>query len=94
MSNSSVLLIEKEQINFLNFPQEDVLEQKEDQEIRLNELKRIVSSNDFEKERRKIFFADDSGLKKIETTISAVTEKSVILKHTTMIPLKRVISIT
>lgn len=93
MSNSSVLLVEKEQIKYLNFPKEDILEQREDQELRLSKLKRLISSNNFEKEKVKIFFADDSGLKKIVTTISSITEKSIILKQASIIPLQRVVSI-
>lgn len=93
MQKQSFQPIEKEQIEFLNFPKEEVLDLKEDQIIRIHQLKRAQSLGNLEREKVKIFFVDDTGLKKVETTIWAVTDKSVVLKKSTIIPLSRIVSV-
>ncbi len=85
--------IEKEQIKFLKFPKKDVLSKKMDQLNRLIELNRAMLLGNLEREKVNIIFADENGYKKVETTIWGVTDKSVILKQSMLIPLQRIIRI-
>jgi len=92
--NLNVQLIDKEQIKFLTFPKEDVLNKKKDQVDRIIELQRALSLGNLERHKVKIVFVDNKGLKKVETTIWGITDKEVILKRSTIIPLERIISIS
>ncbi|WP_108805541.1 hypothetical protein [Aquimarina sp. Aq107] len=86
--------IEKEQIKFLTFPKEDVLNKRKDQIDRILELQRALSLGNLERQKVRIVFVDNKGLKKVETTIWGITDKEVILKQATIIPLERIISIS
>ncbi len=46
-----------------------------------------------ERSKVNIVFADEKGSKKVETTVWGVTDKSVILKQSTVIPLARTIKV-
>ncbi len=92
--NTNVQPIEKEQIKFLTFPKEDVLNKRKDQIDRILELQRALSLGNLERHKVKIVFVDNEGFKKVETTIWGITDKEVILKQATIIPLERIISIS
>ena len=83
-------LIDKELIASLNFPKEDVLEDKEDIAERRNNLDRALSLGNLEHVKIKIYFEDDISKKMVETTIWGVTEERVILKQGVVIPVKRI----
>ena len=83
-------LIDKELIASLNFPKEDVLEDKEDIAERRNNLDRALSLGNLEHVKIKIYFEDDISKKIVETTIWGVTEERVILKQGVVIPVKRI----
>ena len=83
-------LIDKELIASLNFPKEDVLEDKEDIAERRNNLDRALSLGNLEHVKIKIYFDDDISKKMVETTIWGVTEERVILKQGVVIPVKRI----
>ena len=83
-------LIDKEIITYLNFPKEDVLEDKEDIAERRNNLDRALSLGNLEHVKIKIYFEDDISKKMVETTIWGVTEERVILKQGVVIPVKRI----
>jgi len=91
--NVKIQLIEKEQIKFLSFPKEDVLNKKKDQIDRILKLQRALSLGNLAKHKVKIVFVDSKGIKKVETTIWGITDKEVILKQAAIIPLERIISI-
>jgi len=92
--NMTIQPIEKEQIKFLTFPKEDVLNKRKDQIDRILKLQRALSLGNLERQKVKIVFVDTEGLKKVETTIWGITDKEVILKQATIIPLERIISIS
>ena len=92
-SINNIEIIEKEQIKFLNFSKTEVLGKKNDQLNRFLDLKRAVALGNLEKGKVRITFVDDTGLKMVETTIWALTEKSVILKKSTIIPLQRILAV-
>ncbi|CAM1360375.1 conserved hypothetical protein [Tenacibaculum sediminilitoris] len=85
--------IAKEQIKFLKFPKEEVLQKKKAVLNRFLDLQRALSLGNLEREKVKIFFKDMDGLKKVETTVWGITDKSVILKEATIIPLERIVSV-
>lgn len=90
----NIKTIEKERIKSLVFPKEEVLERRKDQIDRFLELQRALSLGNLEHQKVKIIFVDNEGFKKVETTIWGITDKEVILKQATIIPLERIISIS
>lgn len=84
------LIIDKEAIGSLHFPETEVLSSAEEIQNRNYELKRAAQLGNGDHVKMKIIFEDNAGLKKVETTIWAVTDKSVILKHGATIPIKRI----
>ncbi|MBQ4818770.1 hypothetical protein [Aquimarina sp. MMG016] len=89
-----IMHIEKEQIKHLHFPKQEVLDTKRSKRDRYRKLLRGLSLGNLEHLKVKIVFADDEGTKEVETTIWGITDKSVILKQSTIIPLERIISIS
>lgn len=83
-------LIDKESIAYLNFPQIDVLKDKEEMIARINDLDRALSLGNLEHLKIKIYFEDDTSKKMVETTIWGVTDERVILKQGIVIPVKRI----
>ncbi|MDX6746767.1 hypothetical protein SHK09_08185 [Polaribacter sp. PL03] len=92
-STITAQLINKEQIVFLKFPKEEVLDKKEAIKNRCADLKRAMALGNLERGKVNILFKDNLGLKRVETTIWGVTDVAVILKKRTIIPLRRIISI-
>ncbi len=90
----NLVVVEKEDICSLHFPKEDVLQKIEDRRYRKMELQRAMSLGNLSQSKVKIFFQDDAGLKKVETTIWGITDKSVILKKSTIIPLERILAVS
>ncbi|RZS93975.1 hypothetical protein [Aquimarina brevivitae] len=90
----NVQTVKKESIKSLSFPKEEVLEKRKDQIDRFLELQRALSLGNLERQKVKIIFVDSEGFKKVETTIWGITDKEVILKQATIIPLERIISIS
>ena len=88
--NTVFELVDKEIITSLNFPKEDVLEDKEDIAERRNDLDRALSLGNLEHVKIKIYFEDDMSKKMVETTIWGVTEERVIFKQGVVIPVKRI----
>lgn len=83
-------LIEKEKIESLKFPQDEVLKDKELIKEREVELNRALALGNLEHTKIKIYFEDDSSRKLVETTVWGVTDKRVILKQGVVIPINRV----
>ena len=90
---TNIQIVEKKQIKYLSFPKEDVLSNKSEKINRFVKLHRILYSSDLDCKKVEIIFYDDVNLKKIETSITGVTDTSVILKSSTIIPLARIVSV-
>ncbi len=88
--NMNIQMVEKEQIKFLTFPKSEVLNKKIDQVNRIIDLRRALTLGNLEHLKVKIIFADDQGFKKVETTVWGITDREVILKQSTTIPLERI----
>ena len=81
-------LIEKEEITEFSFPAGDVLKTEEERSERLARIEKGTRLGNSSKRKVKIIFEDVDGLKKVETTIWGFTDKNVILKKTTIIPIR------
>jgi uncharacterized protein (UPF0248 family) len=87
------VIIEKESVAGLKFPEEDVLTSKDEKKIRNANLDRAMKLGNLEHGKIKIIFEDTTGLKQVETTVWGVTDKRVILKQGLVIPIHRVYEI-
>jgi hypothetical protein len=85
--------IEKEAIETLKFPSNEVLEDDAAISHRENELERALSLGNLEHSKIKIFFEDDISHKVVETTVWALTDESVVLKKGVGIPINRILKI-
>jgi hypothetical protein len=93
MKIASYETIEKEKIEDLKFPSNEVLTDKEKISERRRELDRALSLGNLEHAKIKIYFEDDQSKKVVETTVWGVTDKRVILKQGLVIPIHRVHSV-
>ena len=82
--------VEKENIKLLSFPQSDVLESKEEIQLRISELNRAMALGNLEHSKIRIYFEDNQSKKVVETTVWAVTDEGVVLKQGYSIPIHRI----
>jgi uncharacterized protein (UPF0248 family) len=82
--------IEKELISALIFPSSEVLVCPDLRKKRLHDLERATTLGNVEHSKIKITFEDAEGLKKVNTTIWATTDKRIILKQGVVIPIHRI----
>ena len=85
--------IEKESVSTLRFPNEEVLTSKEAKVNRTICLKRASVLGNIDHTKMKIIFKDNVGVKKVNTTVWAHTEKYVVLKGFNLIPLNRILDV-
>lgn len=91
---TTIKKVEKKEIKFLKFPKEDVLSNKAEKLNRFVKLHRALYLDNLKDDKKvNITFFDDMGLKIVETAISGITDKLVILKKSTIIPLARIVSV-
>lgn len=93
MAHISVAMIspvQKEDVTFLNFPNEEVLRSSEETAQRRLALERAVVLGNTFKGKTKIVFEDTTGIKQIETNIWGLTDKRVILIQGIVIPINRI----
>lgn len=84
------VLIEKENISELKFPDMDVLTSKDEVKMRFTNLERALKLGNLEHNKIKIIFEDSEGIKQVNTTVWGVTDKRVILKQGVVIPIQRI----
>lgn len=87
------ILVEKEAVASLHFPQLEVLTDLDEIQRRRTALERATSLGNLERGKASIIFEDDQGVKKVETTIWATTENSIILKQGVTIPINRILRV-
>jgi hypothetical protein len=90
MVASGFVKIEKENIEGLKFPNQDVLNSPDEIKKRQSDLERALSLGNIEQIKIKIFFEDTQSPKYVETTVWGVTDKRVILKQGLVIPINRI----
>jgi hypothetical protein len=86
--NSATTTVEKEEITSFSFPKGDVLSSEIKKAERQSRIKKAMRLGNSIKRKVKIIFEDAEGLKKVETTIWGFTDKNIILKKTTIIPIR------
>jgi uncharacterized protein (UPF0248 family) len=84
---------EKEALDGLVFPSEEVLLTKEERQMLSKQLEQASTLGNLDKHKVHIRFEDSTGIKTIHTTIWALTEKRIMLKAGRSIPLHRIHSI-
>ena len=89
-TNATPILIEKENISGLKFPDNDVLLSKDEIKMRFSNLERALKLGNLEHNKIKIIFEDSEGIKQVNTTVWGVTDKRVILKQGVVIPIHRI----
>jgi hypothetical protein len=90
MTTATFEMIEKEKIETLKFPTDEVLFDEALIKEREAELNRALTLGNLEHSKIKIYFEDDTSRKLVETTVWGVTDKRVILKQGVVIPINRV----
>lgn len=83
----------KEIIPYLHFPKEDILKTEQERKERKAKLENAMIIGNLEHVKVAILFEDMHGLKRIETTIWATTEESVVLKKGATIPIHRIVDV-
>lgn len=93
METAQYQLIEKEAIANMHFPENDVLNTKEEKALRTADLNTAMSLGNLEHSKIRIYFEDNVSPKVVDTTVWGVTDKRVILKQSLMIPIHRIVRI-
>ena len=93
-STAVISPVQKEEVNHLNFPNEEVLVGAEAIEKRRKGLEQAVVLGNTYKGKTKIVFEDTEGIKQIDTHIWGLTDKRVILKQGIVIPINRIHEVT
>ncbi len=93
MNHPTAQLVEKETISSLKFPNNEVLTGAAELAERAKKMAYAASLGNLEKHKVQIVFKDDAGLKQVDTTIWGITEKAIILKSNTTIPIHRIVDI-
>lgn len=91
---TDVLVLEKEQVETLEFPEQEILQNENEKINRVVALKRALWLGNLERIKVKIYFADRIRKYLIETTIWGITEERIILKRGVTIPIHRVLQVT
>jgi uncharacterized protein (UPF0248 family) len=84
------VIIDKEIVSDLRFPEQDVLFNPAAIQKRNDEIERAVYLGNTEHTKVRILFLDAEGLKQVETTIWGSTDKRIILKSGMVIPIHRI----
>jgi hypothetical protein len=90
MANEDFQLIEKEDIPNFHFPHEDILSKDTDIKERKSTIDRAITLGNLEHQKVKIYFSDDNGKKRVDTTIWAVTDSAIVLKQNVVLPINRI----
>lgn len=90
METTQYQLIDKEAVDNLHFPENDVLTSAESKAERATDLKTAMTLGNLEHTKIRIYFEDDTSFKVVDTTVWGITDKRVILKQGLVIPINRV----
>ena len=94
MQLNTITRVDKSNIGHLSFRKEEVLFNTPDQAIRLHHLNRALKLGNLYKRSVSIQFeTSDYEVMETEATIWAVTEKYIMLKGGTVIPIKAIINV-
>ena len=77
----------------LEFPKINVLEHKIEQVNEFIRQRKVFFLRNLNKDKFEIFFTDNTGLKRVETSVWTVSEKAIILKNTTVVPFSDIVAV-
>ena len=86
----TIVTIERELLDTIQFPQQEVLLDAEQITQRMYEAKRAMKLGNLFNDKVKIVFEDMDCMKMVETTVWGMTDNSLIFKRGTMLPLYRI----
>lgn len=89
-SFDAIPLVEKETIGELKFPTSEVLLNKLAIQERTAALHHATSLGNLDHHKVNIYFEDTNGMKRVNTTIWAITDKRILLKNGKSIPINRI----
>lgn len=89
-SNESIPLVRKEYIHLLTFPTDEVLKDKDAIDQRIAALHHATSLGNLNQHKVDILFEDEEGVKRVRTTIWAITDRKIFLKDQKNIPICRI----
>ena len=92
-SIENIPLVEKEMVSGLTFPMNDVLNEPELIRKRAAVLHHATSLGNLDQHKVQIVFEDQEGMKRVITTIWALTEHRIVLKNNRTIPIQRIHSV-
>jgi hypothetical protein len=86
----SATLIEKEMLDSIHFPHEEVLVDVEEIKQRKYNAQRAMKLGNLYNDKVKIIFIDTEGPKMVETTVWGMTDNYLIFKRGMTLPLHRI----
>lgn len=90
-STAPIRSVNKELIDAMHFPKQEVLKSPEHIKQRQNDAKRaMMLGNGPTKNKVKIVFEDVEGKKAVETTVWGLTDRYILLKRGMSLPLYRI----
>lgn len=87
---NTIPLVDKHTISELKFPITEVLNTKVETDERIAMLHKATSLGNLAKHKVLITFEDVEGLKRVHTTIWAITDRKILLKAGRTIPINRI----
>ena len=90
---NNYLLVEKEIISTITFPNDDVIKDEREKKERSLKIYRATSLGNIENQKVYIIFQDSDSIKRVFTTIWAHTQEKIVLKKGVMIPVNRIVDI-
>ncbi len=88
--SETIITIEKEALDTIHFPPQEVLVDMKQIEQREYEAKRAMKLGNLFNDKVKILFEDAEGIKMLETSVWGMTDNYLIFKRGTMLPLNRI----
>lgn len=86
-------LADNKKNRILEFPKINILEHQIEQVNEFIRQRKVFFSRNLNREKIEVFFNDDTGLKKVKTSIWTVSEKAIILKNTTVVPYSDIVAV-
>jgi hypothetical protein len=87
---TKIVIVDKKNIGFLNYSNQDVLLSNDEKKMRENELKKSMTLGNQYKQKVKIFFKDDHKTMLVETTVWSADPNYISLKGGVVIPVRSI----
>jgi hypothetical protein len=87
------LLVEKEDLKSLIFPENDVLTDSHERTERSKKVHKATSLGNLEHKKVHVLFADQEGTKRLYTTLWAKTGDKIIMRDSISLPVHRILDV-